>query len=46
MKKTLLINFLLMLSLVLQAQNEITIEGRLTNVKDGLVIELLREDFS
>lgn len=46
MKKTLLINFLLMLSLVLQAQNEITIEGRLTNVKDGLVIELWREDFS
>ena len=35
---------LLIASLASQAQNEIIIDGQLTNVKDGLVINLFRLD--
>ena len=34
----------MLLGLAVQAQNEITIEGKLTNVKDGLEITLFRKD--
>ena len=44
MKKKLLTSLLLIGSLFSQAQNEIIIDGQLTHVKDGLVIELLRFD--
>ena len=44
MKKTLMTGLLLIASLASQAQNEIIIDGQLTNVKDGLVINLFRFD--
>ena len=44
MKKTLLLSLLLLISLMVQAQNEITIDGKVANVKDGLVVSLFRTD--
>lgn len=44
MKKTLLLSLLLLISLMVQAQNEITIDGKVPNVKDGLVVSLFRRD--
>ena len=44
MKKTFMTGLLLIAGLASQAQNEIIIDGQLTNVKDGLVINLFRLD--
>lgn len=44
MKKTLLTGLLILLGMASQAQNEITIDGKVTNVKDGLIVSLFRED--
>ena len=44
MKKNLFVGLLMLASLTAQAQNEITIAGKLTNVKDGLVVSLFRTD--
>ena len=44
MKKNLFVGLLMLASLTAQAQNEITIDGKLTNVKDGLVVTLFRTD--
>ena len=44
MKKKLLAGLLMLASLASQAQNEFIIDGQLTNVKDGLVINLFRLD--
>ena len=44
MKKTLLTGLFLLAGLATQAQNEITIDGKVSNVKDGLVINLFRND--
>ncbi|MBR5612371.1 MAG: AhpC/TSA family protein [Bacteroidaceae bacterium] len=44
MKKTLLLGLFLLIGLMVQAQNEITIDGKVANVKDGLVITVVRYD--
>ena len=44
MKKTLLLILFLLVGIATQAQNEIIIDGNLTNVKDGLVVTLFRTD--
>ena len=44
MYKRLLVGLLVLMGLTVQAQNEITIDGKLTNVKDGLIVQLFRRD--
>ena len=44
MKKTLLTGLFLLAGLATQAQNEIIIDGKVTNVKDGYVVRLFRSD--
>ena len=44
MKKTLLLSLFLLVGIATQAQNEITIDGKVANVKDGLVVSLFRRD--
>ena len=44
MKKTILSTLFLLAGFLAQAQNEITIEGKVTNVKDGHVVNLFRND--
>ena len=44
MYKRLLVGLLVLMGLTVQAQNEITINGKLTNVKDGLIVQLSRRD--
>lgn len=44
MKKTILSGLFLLTGLCAQAQNEITIEGKVSNVKDGYVVTLFRLD--
>ena len=44
MKKTLLLGLFLLIGFMVQAQNEITIDGKVANVKDGLVVTLVRFD--
>ena len=40
MKRTIITSLLLLLALNMQAQKEITIEGNVTNVEDGDIVEL------
>ena len=44
MKKTLLTGLFLLAGLATQAQNEIVIDGKVSNVKDGYVVSLFRSD--
>ena len=44
MKKTLLLSLFLLVGIATQAQNEIIIDGKVTNVKDGYVVRLFRSD--
>ena len=44
MKKTLLLSLFLLVGIATQAQDEIIIDGNVTNVKDGLVVTLFRTD--
>lgn len=44
MKKTLLTSLFVLSGLAMQAQNEITIDGKVSNVKDGLVVDLYRRE--
>lgn len=44
MKNTLLTSLFLLVGLAMQAQDEIIIDGKVTNVKDGLIVSLFRRD--
>lgn len=44
MKNTLLTSLFLLVGLAIQAQDEIIIDGKVTNVKDGLIVSLFRRD--
>lgn len=44
MKNTLLTSLFLLVGLTMQAQDEIIIDGKVTNVKDGLIVSLFRRD--